>query len=630
VDELNSGSLRTSIDAAISAQDFPQARRLLSELWRSSAGPSLARFITSRYDQIADALGFKSHTSAIQRSFTVEPIVPLLRAVCFEHGIRVDVHVGDFNTYTQDILIPGGPLYGAGADSVILAVQTRDFAPELWRDAAAMSDEDIDAAVTRAIADFRELVASFRAKSNANLILHSLEEPARPSRGILDAQGVNGQRQAVRRINAELSAIAHEVPGVYVLDYDALVARHGREAWHDEERWLKVRLPIAASHLIDMAEEWAHFLLPLAGRMSKCLVVDLDNTLWGGVVGEEGVTGIALGPESPGAAFQELQRAVLELYERGIVIAIASKNNFADAMEVLEGHDGMVLKPDHFAALRINWNNKAQSLREIAEELNIGIDSLAFLDDNPVEREWIRRELPEVTVIDLTGDPFSYARSLRACPVFERLSLSEEDRERSRYYAADRLRNDLAQNVTSLEDFYRSLDMQMDVAYCAPDSLQRIAQLTQKTNQFNLTTRRYTEQQIRELNADPNSRVYSFRVRDRFGDNGLIAVVITHQDGATCELDTFLMSCRVMGRTVETAILASVADDARTRGATRLTGWYIPTSKNGMVSELYANHGFSCAAQTDMGTFWEIDLDATPLEVPAWIARNVAYQAAAV
>jgi HAD superfamily phosphatase (TIGR01681 family) len=211
--------------------------------------------------------------------------------------------------------------------------------------------------------------------------------PALPSHGIFDAQSEVGQATAIREINEKLRQIARGHNGVYILDYDSLVARHGRVRWHDERKWLMARLPVSAENLVHLAKEWMRFIHPLSGKICKALVTDLDNTLWGGVVGEDGPDGIQLGPEYPGAAYQSLQRVLLDLYRRGIILAVCSKNNTSDAMEVLEEHPGMILRPRHFAALRINWNDKAENLREIAAELNIGIDSLAFLDDNPVERE---------------------------------------------------------------------------------------------------------------------------------------------------------------------------------------------------------------------------------------------------
>ena len=352
-------------------------------------------------------------------------------------------------------------------------------------------------------AGFGDWIAGFRKHSNAALIVHSLEVPAVPLAGILDAQREDNAAEAIQRINRGLRALAGEYRGVYILDYDALVARHGRERWGDARKWLTVRLPVASANLPHLAAEWLRFLHPLAGKVAKCVAVDLDNTLWGGIVGEDGVNGIRLGAEYPGAAFQELQRALLDLSRRGILLAVCSKNNPADAMEALSGHPGMLLQPRDFAAMRINWNDKAQNLREIAAELNIGLDTVAFLDDNPVERQQVREQAPEAIVIPLPDDPMDYARAVRDCPWFERLTLSEEDRQRGDYYAAQRDRVELERTVTSKEDFYRSLEQVAEIAPVNPQTLARVSQLTQKTNQFNLTTRRYTEQQIADMAASP-------------------------------------------------------------------------------------------------------------------------------
>jgi FkbH-like protein len=436
-------------------------------------------------------------------------------------------------------------------------------------------------------------------------------------RGVLDAQTEGGEWDTVQRLNAELRNVAREFRGVYILDYDALVARYGREIWRDERKWLTMRMPIAAPQLIHLAQEWMRFLHPLTGKLAKVLVTDLDNTMWGGVIGEDGMEGIQLSAEYPGAAYQAVQQVMLDFYQRGILLAINSKNNPADAMEALEKHPGMILQPRHVGALRINWSDKAQNLREIAEELNVGIDSLAFLDDNPVERQHVREQLPEVTVIELPENPMDFARALRDCPVFERLTLSDEDAKRGEYYAAERDRKKLEQTASSPEEFYRSLEQELEVRRVTPMTLARVAQLTQKTNQFNTTTRRYSEQQIQAMEQNAH-RVYSLRVKDRYADNGLVGVAILAEKGEVCEIDTLLLSCRVIGRTVETAFLSKLADEARTAGAVRLEGWFLPTKKNTPAKDFYAQHGFEVATETPEGTRWSFDL-SKPAPCPDWI-----------
>jgi FkbH-like protein len=620
---VNSSEARLEIDRLISAGDAPAAARGLAELWAHETSPSAASFVVQRFEQLRSTLKLQPYRLAILRSFTVEPMVPLLRAAAFCTGIDLTVHLSDFNAHVQAIMDSGSTLYGFAPDAAILAVQTRDVAPELWDDASTLTPEQAQLTVARVATEFRNWGRAFRKHSPAHLILHNLEQPVSPARGILDAQPGASQSAAIAQINAELRNIAAQQVGVYVLDYDALVARHSRATWHDERKWLSVRLPITVKNLNHLVHEWLRFLHPLAGKVAKALVVDLDDTLWGGVIGEDGMAGIRLGTEYPGAAFQAVQRALLDLYQRGILLAICSKNNREDALEALEKHPGMILKPSHFAAMRINWTDKSQNLREIAQELNIGVDALAFLDDNPIERQQVRSALPEVLVLELPADPMEFARTMRDCPLFERLALSTEDQQRGAMYQAERDRAQLEQGITSREDFFRSLQQEAEIAPLTKATLARVAQLTNKTNQFNLTTRRYSEQQISDLVASHGWECFSIRVRDRFGDNGLVGVAITHLNGDVSEIDTLLLSCRVIGRTVENAFLSFLAERARAKGARRLQGWFLSTKKNAPARDFYSSHGFTATHQTGDGTLWTFDLAASPLPAPEWVRLRI-------
>lgn len=616
-------NLREDIDRLIAEGAAAKARLRMAELWRREPTTGAASFLAIRLDKLRGQLPLLHYKVAILRSFTVEPMVLLLRAAALAHGIDLAVHVGDFNAYAQEILDPESSLYRFAPDAVILAVRTTDVAPDLWLRFADLSPDAARTAVRRVSSSLRQWISAFRERSAASLIVHSLEQPLHPGLGVLDSQSENGQSAAILQMNRDLRQAAAAFHGVYVLDYDALMARHGREPWHDERKWLMARLPIAPNHLLHMALEWMRFILPLTGKSAKALVVDLDNTLWSGIIGEDGMNGIKLGAEYPGAAYQALQRTMLDLARRGILLAICSKNNLDDAMEVLENHPGMLVRPKHFAALRINWTDKAQNLREIAQELNIGIDSLAFLDDNPFEREQVRVALPEVTVIDLPQNPLEYATVVRDCPVFERLTLSPEDQQRTAMYAEQRQRADSEQTFQSKEDFFRFLEQEAELDPVSDLTLARVAQLTQKTNQFNLTTRRYTEQQIAEMAARPGWHIFSIRVKDRFGDHGLVGVAIAHDQGEQCEVDTFLLSCRVIGRTVETALLAHLAKSAAERGCKRLAGWFLPTKKNAPARDFYKQHGFQRQEGNGTGSLWVLDLNNSPLRSPDWIKLKV-------
>lgn len=606
-------------DLAIAERRWPEAMLELRKLYRSAPTLATAQAVLDRGARIPPRR--IAHRVFVARASTLEPVATLLRAAALLHGVDLEVEFGGFSTHAPEFLDPGSRLYTSEPGTVVLALQTRDLVPELWSRYAELDSGEVRRQVERCLADLAGLIGAFRANSQANLVVQNLEQPARPAEGVLDAQAASSQRAAVDEINGGLLAMAGEHRGVFVLDYDGLVARHGRAGWHDERKWLMARMPVAAQHLPVLADEYLRYLLPLAGRTAKAVVLDLDGTLWGGILGEDGIGGIRLDGEYPGAGHLALQRAALALRARGVMLAVASKNDEDHALRALEERPEMLIRTNHLSAVRIGWQDKARSLREIAEELNIGIDSLVFVDDSPAERQLIQMALPEVTVIDLPRDPTGYAEALLSCPLLERLKLTAEDRERGRMYAEQRERNQAMQTATTLEDYWRSLETVLDMARPTADEIDRVAQLTQKTNQFNVTTRRYSAQSIEALGTDPLAHVYRVKVRDRFGDNGLVGVAITRDRDEVCEIDTLLLSCRVLGRTVETAILAQLADEARVRGCRTLRGRFLPTERNTPARDLFPTHEFSRVDQLDGGgSLWERDLAAEGLSRPEWIS----------
>jgi FkbH-like protein len=614
---LDRDQLRQEIDGHLAEGRWHEARAALEGLWHGHASAALAGYVSGCFERLRPHLPFHVCRLAVLRSFTVEPVLPLLRASAWVQRIDVAVKAGEFNAYAQELLDAGSWVYAAAHDAVFLAVQTQDVAPELWDGYADV------ATVERVLHEFRTWVRAFRSRSQAYLVIHNLETPARPARGILDVQSAQGQAEAIREINAGLATLAAEFSGVHVLDYDGLVSAHGKGRWRDEQRWATVKLPMRPDAMPLLAAEWVHYLCPIAGRVAKVLVADLDNTIWGGVIGEDGASGLQCSREHPGIAWWNVQRALVDVKQRGILLAVCSKNNREDALEAFRAHPEMPLSMADFAADRINWRDKAANLREIAAELNVGLDSLAFVDDNPAERERVRREAPEVTVIELPADPMGFASAIRNCPVLERLAISKEDTERSRYYAEQRDRAAVLDGAASVEDFYRSLAQHVEIAAVDAGSRTRVAQLTQKTNQFNLTTRRYSEQQIAEFAATPGCDGYTVRVRDRFGDNGLVGVMLTRTEDGVCDIDSFLLSCRVISRTVETAMLSFLVAEARDRGLTVLEGCFCPTSKNRPAADLFSRHGFEFCGSTEAGTRWRLDLTSADVGCPDWIQLSV-------
>ncbi|MGA2409599.1 MAG: HAD-IIIC family phosphatase [Candidatus Binataceae bacterium] len=559
---------------------------------------------------------------AILRSSTLEPALPLLEAEGLLNGITLQARCGGFNNYTEEILGAKSWLYDFEPKLIVLAIETRDILPELWDRFADISQDTIKRRIDETIAIFQKVIAALSLRTSASLLIHTFAAPSCLAMGVLDSQAIKGQNDAVYLANQALRNLAREHPGVYILDYDALVAQFGRSNWWDEEKWLISRVPFSAGAVTKLAHEWLRFILPLAGKIRKVLVMDLDNTLWGGTVGEDGMPGIELGSEYPGAYFLAVQRTALDLASRGILLALCSKNNESDAMAVLRDHPAMLLRPCHLAAWRINWKDKVLSLRELAAELKLGLDTFAFLDDSPSERALVSAYLPEVQVIDLPDDPSGYAAALRDVAGFERLSLSAEDSSRNHYYAGERARAIAYRASSSLENFWRNLEIEITIAPISAATLPRIVQLIQKTNQFNLTTTRYSERDLARIMRAPEWNTYAVSSRDRFGDSGLIALALINHQADCCVIDNLLLSCRVIGRGIETALLSRIADDARAGGAKILRGKFIATTKNGPSAAFYVDHRFCHKGESDGFAIYELDLMTQTVLWPDWITEH--------
>ncbi len=584
--------LREALRDPCSYDDMERAAKLLGRI------PPAAR-TCSRRVRIA-VLG--SHTT---RLFT-----PLLGLAAFRDGIEATLYEAEYGQVHQEVLDPSSGLRAFGPDIVLLATS--------WRDArlSAVSG-DPEAAVAAAIEPLVSLWRVIRNEMRAHVLQHNFDIPAVDSYGHLARALPGGRARVLQRANLALLDAAG--PGVSIVDVEAVAAGVGKGVWVDEGLWHRARqhpAPAALPALVDAVMAQVRAVL---GLTRKVLVLDLDNTLWGGIVGEDGVEGLRLGVTDPeGEPHVELQRYARELRDRGVVLAVCSKNNDPDAREPFHRHPEMVLKVEDIAVFRANWQDKATNLREIAAALELGLDSFVFLDDNPTERAWVRSQLPEVLVPEVGADASRYLSILQRHHAFDALTLSEEDRLRAADYAANAQRAELQAQAGDIEEFLATLQMVATVSPVDALTLGRAAQLINKSNQFNLTTRRYTEVQLRALAESPACVVKTFRLRDRFADNGLIGVMIGRDlgDGQTLELDTWLMSCRVLGRRMEEFMAGAMMVAARERGLSRLLGRYLPTAKNALVRELYPRLGFTPApepATLPGETVWEYTLTDRPL-----------------
>lgn len=548
---------------------FPRAQRLVDRIWRE-------RPPSSRRARIA-VLG-SSLTSLM---------VPVLRALAFRDGIDAQVYEGMYGAFRQEILLPESGISRFTPDIVVIATHYRDLnLPPVV--------DDESAAVERIVREYRALWQALADRFGAHVIQHAFESPPYESYGPLASRLPGGRTRVIRLLNLALEAEAP--PFVSVLDSSRVAADVGAAAWHQPGLWGAARQHPGTDALPALCEEQVAQVRAVLGLARKVLVCDLDNTLWGGVIGEDGLDGIRIGPgTADGESHAELQRYVRELKDRGVLLAVCSKNNPADARLPFERHDGMLLRLDDFAAFLANWDDKATNLRRLAESLHLGLDSFVVLDDNPLERAWIRRELPRVAVVELGPTPSTFVRQLDRGRYFPSLTWSAEDRARTEQYrriaAADTARADAG----SLEAFLRGLHMRGTCRPIAPDNLARVVQLTNKTNQFNLTTRRYTEAQIERLRATPGAWSGVFALSDCYGDHGIIGLLIAVPGDApaTWDIDTWLMSCRVLGRRFEEFMAERLVEAAREHGIRQIVGVYRPTEKNGLVADLYPRLGFA-------------------------------------
>jgi FkbH-like protein len=426
----------------------------------------------------------------------------------------------------------------------------------------------------------------------------------------------------VPAINAQLRAAAGAA-GVHLVALDAAASRDGVGFWYNDSFWHRAKQEVSIAAAPLYGDLVMRLLAARYGRSYKCLVLDLDNTLWGGVVGDDGVEGLVLGQGSAeGEAFVAFQSYAKDLAGRGIILAVCSKNDEVNALGPFERHPDMVLKRSDIACFMANWDDKATNLQRIATTLNIGLDSLVFVDDNPFERNLVRGKLPMVAVPEISEDPGLTPGILADAGYFEALALTAEDRARSAQYQANAARASLAGDANDIGAYLDSLEMRLIWNGFEPIGLPRIVQLINKSNQFNLTTRRYGEDDVRQMMTDGSVAGVQLRLVDRFGDNGMIAVAILRREGTEALIDTWLMSCRVLGRRVEEASLDTLAAACRRRGIHRLVGIYRPTAKNNMVQDLYPRLGFTVLAgqSTDQEQRFTLDLEAckphpVPMEV---------------
>jgi FkbH-like protein len=549
---------------------------------------------------------------AIVGSATLDPFAAFLRVAGARAGLWIDVHIAPYGQYLQTLLQPAGALYAFRPQLTVLAID----AEVLWEMRWAGPGTQSSGAVASGLSDQVLAAANVFAEHGSGVLLINDLASLRQSAGGVNAfRDPEGFEAALKAVNQALAAGLTPRASAFLFPFSEAVADVGRARAVNWRTHYRGHVTWSDALMAHLAERYAGYALAAAGRATKCIVLDLDNTLWGGVLGEDGPDGIAIGPSYPGREYVDFQRQLLELQRQGILLALCSKNNLREVLPVLRDHPGMVIREQHLAAWRVNWDDKASNLRALALELNLSLGHLLFLDDSPHERAWVRSQIPELPVPDLPADPTRWADWLPTLPSLTVLQRTAEDARRTDQYREQRAREEFRQSTDSMEGFLRGLRLRVNIESVRDGTFPRVAQLLAKTNQFNLTTRRHDEVTLRRRVAE-GWRVYTMHVTDTFGDFGLTGVAIAVPQGDSWHLDSFLMSCRVIGKSVETALLARVAGDARAAGAIRLTAEFIDSGRNEPARSFLGDHGFTPRRD---GGFERSLADGGPAW-PGWIA----------
>jgi FkbH-like protein len=552
---------------------------------------------------------------AVLSNSTIDLIVPALVASAARHGIALEVIQPSYDQVAQEALSPDSKVNRSKPDGVLFALDYRALPLR-----QSLGDAEASASTVLGVIGYLQALRDgIKKNSNAVCIFQTFAPPVETLFGSLDRALPGTLRSLIDGINRELAAY---VPGTgdVLVDVAGLAETVGLADWHNTQLWNMAKFSFPDELIPLYADHLARTIAAVRGKSRKALILDLDNTVWGGVIGDDGLKGIQVAQgDARGEAHVAVQRLAFNLRQRGIVLAVCSKNTDEIAREPFENHPEMLLRLEHIAVFQANWNDKATNIQAIAEELSLGLDSMVFLDDNPVERGLVRKLLPQVAVPELPEEPAYYARTLAAAGYFEAVAFAGEDLTRAGFYQDNAKRSNLQKQVGGVDAYLASLDMTITFQPFDATSRARIVQLINKSNQYNLTTRRYTDPEVAEAENDPETFTLQVRLADIFGDNGMISVVICRlRESDVWEIDTWLMSCRVLGRKVEHMVLGEILEHARTAGILKLIATYLPTDRNKLVVDHYARLGFTQIGEEASGlTRWELTLEgANPESAP--------------
>lgn len=554
---------------------------------------------------LADGSARLKKKIAVLGGSTTHDIIRILELFLLHYGIEPEFYESEYARYWQDAMFENEELQKFAPDMIYIHTSNRNISryPEM-----SDTEASVDELLEETYRHFEMMWERLREVYGCPVIQNNFEYPFYRLMGNKEAYDIHGRICFINRLNERFYRYAASHDNFYINDINYLAADYGLERWAAPFYWHMYKYALCLPAIPTLSFSVANIIKSVYGKNKKALVLDLDNTLWGGVVGDDGVENLEIGQEtSMGQVYTEFQEYIKRQKDIGIMLNVCSKNEEENAIAGLNHPDG-VLHPDDFVLIKANWDPKSKNVAEIASELNIMQDSLVFVDDNPAEREIIRTHLPGVAVPELTS-PEQYIRTIDHAGFFEVTSLSEDDKSRSDMYKANLQRQKQQESFADYGDYLKSLDMKGIIRSFEPLYMARIAQLTNKSNQFNLTTRRYTQAEIEQIAADEGYITLYGKLEDKFGDNGVVSVVIARKDGQTAHVELWLMSCRVLKRDMEYAMMDALVRQCQKAGITEIKGYYYPTAKNKMVENFYGLQGFTKEKQDENGdTVWYYEI----------------------
>ena len=549
---------------------------------------------------------------------SMQMIVSVTKLLLLRYDMIPEVYEGEYDGIKMDVWNDDSAFYAFAPDYVILLPDYRDVAPMPGMLATA---KEVEECQSRAVDSWLKIYEKIHEKlPSCQILCSNFVIPFVNSLGNLEGNYLFSASSFYRQVN--LGLIEKKPSYVTILDMEQLASYIGKSRWFDETAYFVSKAGFSYEFLGQYCDVIARQFMAILGKPKKCLVLDLDNTLWGGVVGDEGYDGIMLDPnDAIGEAYLAFQEYVMQLKDRGVILAVCSKNDFENAKEPFDKNEHMRIHYEDISCFVANWEDKVSNIRHISSSLNIGLDSLVFFDDNPTERELVRSFLPEVTTIEVPEDPAGYVRALDRAAVFDWLSLTKEDISRSQTYVDNRKREELMISCTDYEAYLEALGLEGNFEALNEKTIARFSQLINKSNQFNLRTRRYTEAEITAMMESDDYGLYTVSLKDKFSNYGVIACLVLQYQGGECFVDSWVMSCRVLKKDVEKYTMTKLLESAKARGCTKVVGEYLPTAKNGMVKELYQTFEFALTEEKEDGSR-RFELTDMTKEYPYKIKEN--------